>query len=414
VVHPTDTNTLLVRATYGILLTHDRGAHWYWICEQSIGFNGFEDPMMGITKNGTLLAGIFDGLSVSKDGGCQWDFEGGPLASRYAIDLSVEKNNPSSAVVVVSNSTGPGMFSTQVFETSDDAASFTQAGVDLPTEFLGLTLDPAPSDPNRIYVSGRYGAPDYQGVLERTPDRGKTWEKLPIPGSNDTLLPYIGAIDPNNPDLVYVRLDGDPSDKLIVSKDGGVGWNDAFVATGNLLGFALSPDGSTVAVGGETDGLWLAPSSTLQFQKVSDLKVRCLTWASDGLYACADEFTDGFTVGVSTDNGKSFEPLMHLKELCGPLACDANTSTGKECPMYWGQTSLSLGDATCGDTADAGADGGSSSSSSSGGGNGSGEGGDSSSCACSTPGGAIGSMLPALASLAAAALLRARRRAQRR
>jgi len=100
---------------------------------------------------------------------------------------------------------------------------------------------------------------------------------------------------------------------------------------------------------------------------------------------------------------------MHLKELCGTLACDENSSTGKECPMYWGATSLSLGGTTCAD-ADAGADGGSSSSSG---------GGDTptppeSNCACSAPGAAFGGALPTLLALSTVSLLRYRRRRQRR
>ncbi|CAN95529.1 hypothetical protein predicted by Glimmer/Critica [Sorangium cellulosum So ce56] len=50
---------------------------------------------------------------------------------------------------------------TQVWESNDDGRTWTQAGVDFPSTFLGVTLDSAPSDPRRIYVSGRRNGPTF-------------------------------------------------------------------------------------------------------------------------------------------------------------------------------------------------------------------------------------------------------------
>jgi MYXO-CTERM domain-containing protein len=415
-VDPSDPTHIVVRATYGLVTTHDTGKHWSWICESSVGYGGFEDPMVSLTADGSVMAGIFEGLSVTHDSGCQWDFAQGGLANKYVIDLATDKNDPKSAVLLLSNSVGGSMFLTQMWESKDNAGTWAQTGVNLPADFLGLTLDAAPSDPERVYVSGRFGGPDFQGTLERTKDRGKTWEKLPIPQSNDTNLPYIGGVDPQNPDVVYVRLDGAKTDHLVASKDGGATWTEAFTSSGNLFGFAVSPDGSTVALGGDTDGIWTAPAGTLAFQKMSNVGARCLTWTSEGLYACGDEFVDGFTVGVSKDMGRTFQPLMHLQVLCGPLACGANTSTGKQCPDLWASTQLALGGASCdgggaGTNTGASTGAGSASNGGSGGGSSGGNsGGSAFGCTCSfSSATAAGAFFPALA-LAGAALARRRRR----
>jgi hypothetical protein len=348
VVDPSDPEHIVVRATYGILSTRGAAGGWGWICESAVGYGGIEDPMLGITADGTFLAGIFKGLSVSRDIGCSWSFAGGALKDRYVTDLSVERVDPSRAVLIVSNGIGPSAFLTQLFESTDNGLSWAQAGVDLPSSFLGLTVDVAPSNPMRVYVSGRYGPADqYLGALQRSSDRGATWENLPVPGSDDTHLPYLSAVDPNNPDLVYVRLDGDPIDSLLVSTDAGETWTTAFESTGNLFGFALSPDGATVWVGGSKDGLWRAPTSTLAFEKVSGVHVRCLTATDTKLYACADEFADSFTVGVSTTKGSTFEPLMHLSTPCGPLACAEGTPVRAQCDEAWGATQLVLGAESC-------------------------------------------------------------------
>jgi len=415
-VDPSDPAHLVLRTTYGLTVSHDGGARWDWICEGAVGYGGTEDPMMAVTADGTLIAGIFEGLSVSHDHGCQWDFAQGGLKERYVIDLATERLEPKNAVLLISNSIGGSMFLTELWETKDNAVTWTVAGVDMPADFLGLTLDAAPSLPSRVYVSGRYGKPTYDGAIERTNDRGKTWEKLLIPGSNDLALPYIGGIDPKNPDVVYVRLDANKNDRLVVTKDGGTTWSEAFMSSENLTGFAISPDGATIALGGDKDGIWTAPASTLAFTKVSTVGARCLTWTTAGLYVCADEFVDGFALGLSTNEGKTFTPVMHLQVNCGPLECGATTSAGKTCPKLWGATKLTIGGATCeGGSTSSGSSTGATSTGSSAGATSSSSGGSSDGgCSITTPARAAGAVIPGLA-LAGAALAwsRRRRRAER-
>src|SRR5205823_5066760 len=60
--------------------------------------------------------------------------------------------------------------------------------------------------------------------------------------------------------------------------------------------------------------------------------------------ACADMFQDGFSVGVSRDAGKSFQKVMKLPELQGPLTC-APVQTA--CAAHWARIEVVL-------TADAG------------------------------------------------------------
>src|SRR6185436_11295825 len=96
---------------------------------------------------------------------------------------------------------------------------------------------------------------------------------------------------------------------------------------------------------------------------------------------CADQPTEGFAAGVSTDGGKTFSPLLDLRKLCEPLACDYPTEpVEKNCPLLWGATKLSI--VACEDEGAASSTSSGSSSSSSGGGGGTSSGG----CSCSAPG----------------------------
>jgi MYXO-CTERM domain-containing protein len=149
---------------------------------------------------------------------------------------------------------------------------------------------------------------------------------------------------------------------------------------GILKGFALSPDGKTILVGGETDGVWRGASDMMQFEKVSSVGIQCLTWSQAAVYACGSELKDKFTVGRSTNQGETFEPLMHLSCVRGPLACSADTEVGKECPAVWPATAEILDQPSCFNGT--GGDGGAGGAPDAGGNGGGGSGDDSGGCGC--------------------------------
>jgi hypothetical protein len=148
-------------------------------------------------------------------------------------------------------------------------------------------------------------------------------------------VPYIAAIDPIDADRVYVRAPTSTGgDVLFVSENAGADWKPILQAKGTLAGFALSPDGTQLAVGGPTDPVQLASTSDYAFAGVNDLGVTCLTWTDAGIFACADPATAGFSVGLSTDEGAHFEPLFDPSKLTLRV-CDAGTPVASSCPNAW-------------------------------------------------------------------------------
>ncbi len=340
VVDPQDPSHIVLRTTYGILETSDAGASWSWICEDAVGYGGTQDPAIGVLSDGTILAGIFEGLSVSRDRGCSWDFSPSPLKDEYVIDVSVHRDDPSRAVAITSTGTGAG-FHVIVAETADNGATWTQAGTPILSDFIALTIDVTPSNPSRLYASGIVGK-SFAPAIERSDDRGATWTRTYLDASFASGVPFLAAIDPQNPDRVYLRLSGDPIDKLLVSNDAGATFVEVFGGTDDLLGFALSPDGTRVAIGGPKDGVLVANTTDLAFEKVNSLYTRCLTWTQAGLYACGNEFVDTFTVGLSKDEGKTFAPIYHLPDIC-PLSCPAEAETPAACAQTWPGIVATLG-----------------------------------------------------------------------
>lgn len=363
IVHPTDPSILIARVTFGLLVSRDRGATWDWVCEQAVGFSGAEDPMYVITPNGSLAASTFSGLSRSKDAACSWAFEGGPLANQVFIDLAAQPGDAKSYVAFASSydrqevDSGALLFKSFLFETKDEGATFTQLGPAMDSTILGETVD-LTSDPNRIYVSAIRGSgTELKGYLLVSRDRGKTWTEIPFPLEPEERAPYIAAVDPKNPDRVYVRTARavDKPSRLLVSDDAGKTFRTIFSATGPLLGFALSPDGSKVYVGGPgpgptqqgqprpADGVQVASTTDFAFTKKSNIAAQCLRATRDGLWACSNE-ASGFVLGVSSDDGATFAPrLARLCDVRGPLACAAGTPAAVECPKLWPRQRNDLG-----------------------------------------------------------------------
>jgi photosystem II stability/assembly factor-like uncharacterized protein len=342
VVDPADPTHIVVEATYGLLATRDGGEHWAWICEQGVGFSSEEDPAVALTSDGSGIVGVVEGLFVTHGDGCAWA-PASALAQRPVLDDATLATTPSSAVAIAWGSITDT--TTSLFRSDDDAVTWAQAGADLPAGFSGVTVDVAPSDPMTVVVSGSFA--DGTAGLEISTDGGSSWTASTVPGAVALRPPYLSAIDPSSPETLYVRVPGVTADALLVTHDGGATWTTAFQGMGGLFGFALSPDGATVLVGGTKDGVWRASTSDLTFSKVSPLGVLCLAWAAAGVYACADERTDGFTVGLSTDTGATYTAVMHRADLTGPLACDAGTSVGAVCPSLWPATECVIGAAAC-------------------------------------------------------------------
>jgi MYXO-CTERM domain-containing protein len=336
VVRPLEAQHLAVRTSFGILMSRDGGRSWGLACESGIGYVD-EEPGIAITSNGTLLAAWSAGLGrASLRDGCEWALA--PEVPAPAIDVSVQKNDPTVAVALTRDR---GSGSAQLWESTNDGASWSALGTALPADFEPTTMDVAPSDAQRIYVAGTQGGAQ---VLARSDNRGEDWDLFEILSDVPESDPYLAAVDPGMADVVYVRTAGDPG-RLLVSTDGGEGWVTGFSATGPMRGFALAPDGQAILVG-DILGVWRAPAATLGFEQRSDIFVQCLAWAEAGVYACSNQYVHGFFLGLSGDEGASFAPIlsMHCITL---LDCAATTTVGALCPDDWPMLSMQLATELC-------------------------------------------------------------------
>jgi photosystem II stability/assembly factor-like uncharacterized protein len=348
VVHPTDPQQILVRVTFGVLLSRDGGQSFSWVCEKAVGYGGVQDPAVALTSDGSLLVAAFEGLATSHDGGCSFAFVK-EAEKEFVIDVATDKGDPSSAVAVTSTGKGGLTFHVRVLETTDAGTTWSLIGTPIDPSILAETIDPAPSRKQRLYVSGFSsvivdGKQVRSGALMVSDDRGTTWERRDLDLGTDKSV-YIAAVDPQNPDRVFLRTRGAEEDRLLLTEDAGKSFTTLATVPGSMLGFALSPDGKKIAIGGPSAGVRVADTTSFQFTQVSSIENACLTWTPQGLYACANAFKDGFAVGLSSDEAKTWKPLLaSYSALTGPISgCATEPSPAAVCAQEWAQLKATLG-----------------------------------------------------------------------
>ena len=358
-VGPTDANHLWLRTTYGLVTSADGGASWDWICESGVGYGGQQDAMVAATVNGKVFVAAEDGLFVTTDNGCGWS-RNPDIGANYVRDIAVESDGRHvlALVLVVGDTT----YDLVVFRSDAEGEHFTAVGPALSDNSVGETIDPAPSDPRRIYVTSAPlysvaadgGAVPDGAVLFRSSDGGETWQVLPIPGASRTNPAFIAAIHPTNPDVVYIRVQstrsgGQAESLLLYTDDAGDSFKEIFRGPADLLGFSLSADGNEVLIGlgdpfdptgvrtvdAAALGIYRAAQPDFSFTRRFSGHVGCLTRSSGGLFICGNTSRTEFILGLSTDAGQTALPVLELGHVRGPLACG---QTLRICQPEWPQS----------------------------------------------------------------------------
>jgi photosystem II stability/assembly factor-like uncharacterized protein len=357
---PTNPKRLWLRATYGMVTSNDGGETWSLVCEEGLGMdsNGVFDPMFGVHADGSISIGLMQGLKRTTDHGCDWQHVVPELEKTFVQDIAVDARDRRRALAISSYGT-ESSYVTELWETQNNGASYARV-TRLEADHFARTLDAAPSNPNRVYLSVMFLDPSdifIPGVpaMLISNDRGKNWTRvdLPVPPDSD---PYIAAVHPTNADVLYVRThqtyraDGSSAfaakSRLLLSENGGTTWREILSGDAPMLGFALSPDASEVLVGFGDDGdprrplvapesafgIWRAATSDFDFQRVYDRKVGCLYWTANDIYVCSRLDDAGFDLGLFNNTcPATIRPLFNKRRMTGILACAAETSTAQGC-----------------------------------------------------------------------------------
>ena len=66
-----ESSRIVLRTTFGLLMSSDAGRSWGWVCEEALDAVGTFDPSVSLGASGNVVLALQRGLAVSRDG-CAW------------------------------------------------------------------------------------------------------------------------------------------------------------------------------------------------------------------------------------------------------------------------------------------------------------------------------------------------------
>ncbi len=360
---------LAMAANFGVVISDDGGAHWHLICEQITGTNASQ-YQMGPPPGHALYAASFDGLRFGDDNSCGWTTAGGSLAGAAVSDVWPDASNADRVLALArpenpDHSLGP----VGLYQSLDGGKTFG-APLYAATGNLDLTgVETARSDQGQtVYMTMTDPGPPVHPYILRSTDGGGHWDVLDaLPGLGNR-VPRLAAVDPADARRLYLRVtdvsaSADP-DALVISDDGGETFRFPMLAGGTALrlsypmtAFLRRSDGAVIVAAGNARGVptaYISMDGGHTFSAwLNAPHIRGLAERGGDLFAATDSITDGYAVGVSHDQGASWQPLLKIENICGVARC---REVAAACDPDWPVLRIQIGipaDA-CGELADAG------------------------------------------------------------
>ncbi|HEU0032496.1 MAG TPA: sialidase family protein [Kofleriaceae bacterium] len=346
---PNDPATILVRTTFGLLISKDEGCSFRWVCEKSIGYGGEFDPKYAVASDGTLFATTFTGLRVSRDGGCTWvtataetpATDPGHIADIWidALDISATGE----VWVATAESARPN----NVYSSKDNGVTFQPRGMASPTIWW-KSIKTARTNPQRVYVTGYQVAgtlPDGgqsppTAHLLRSDDAGANWNELSLAAMmfGSTPIVMVSAVDPTDPDTLIVTSIGANAmgDRVYRSTDAGATFTEVTLTSQPVKDVLFAADGTVIVA--TLGGSFKSTDRGATFTALPNApQLQCIGQRSDGqLVGCGANWDPDFkAVALSADDASTWTKLFRFVELAGPIACPADTPNAQMCDPLW-------------------------------------------------------------------------------
>lgn len=343
-LRPGDPQTIYARTTFGLLVSHDAGCSFRWICEKALEYGGGWDPKLAIAADGTVFATTYQGLRVSRDGGCTWETamagagDAAHLGEAWVDGIEIAPNGH--IWIVTAESAKPN----NIYESADNGRTFEPRGMFSRTVWY-KSLKVARSTPSRIYATGYQVAAHATAHLYRSDDAGAAWTELPLSiRYGATPVAYVVGVDPTNADVVYLTsgVANPPSgDRLYRSADGGKTFAEVLATTDPIHDVVFASHGVIVAAGRDA----FEARDGLAFTKLAATpQLACLAQRADAtLIGCGANWAPDQMALATSSTGASWQKLLQLGELAGPLRCAPGTTVHDACAAQWPSLQQQLG-----------------------------------------------------------------------
>ena len=306
---------IILSTNFGLIISDDDGATWQWTCERA------ETSMastyaIGAPPQESLYALSPDvGLASSDDVSCGWIRDGGALATTIATDFFPDPTDARHVLAIAPVPADAGIGADVVYESMDGGDTFDATPLYVAPagdQLVGVEI--ARSDPRIIYVA--IAAPGPHPVLARSDDAGATWSTFDLEPSIGARTARIIAVDPVDANVVYLRVIGAGAELLAISRDGGMTFTTPItLAGGSLSAFARLASGTVLVAGllpgdgGTTAGVaWRSGDGGVTFDDWTLApmpRLRALAERDGTLYLAGSNYSDGWALAVSTDEGRT-------------------------------------------------------------------------------------------------------------
>ena len=346
VLAPTDRpHEILLATNFGLVRSEDDGQTWTWSCEQDGNSFGIY-YQVGATPGDRLYTISTRRVAFSDDNACTWQIAGGLLASMDAVDVFPDPTSPARVMAVaIPRGDAPGSYT--LLESSDGGATFgtvlfTAASAD---RITGVEI--ARADPKTVYLTisspaGDGGTSSLLRKLARSRDGGATWTVVDLTPTLGAGTVALLAVDRDDPLRVFLRLgsDGASGERLAIVDGGGASARAALeLDKGIMQAFARTSSGTILVAGvvvGLASALYRSRDGGATFQSLpAPPRFRGLAERDEIVFGAADDANDPFAVGYSTDEGNTWQPLMHFAQVQAIDTC-LETKCQAACQMQAG------------------------------------------------------------------------------
>jgi hypothetical protein len=323
---------IILAANFGLVFSEDDGAHWQYSCESQATTNG-RLYSLGAAPDDRIFSLSDYGVATTADMGCSWRLGAGPFEGGLVLDYFADPIDANHVVAVAEPPALSGLMPAQVFESHD-------GGLDYPTVLHpgvaagGIAgVEIARSDPRVIYVALFETSPAdalTHPRLARTSDGGATWEPIDLEPALGPSRVTIAAVDPNDPDRLYLRVggtgaDGRSVDSIAVSADGGLTFTKPVNLSGGKLMTFIARSNGTVLVTG------LLGATVVGYRSL-DAGATFAPWQpgvhprgfgerGSTLFVATDDSADGFALASSEDDGATWTPRLHFANVEAIRSC---------------------------------------------------------------------------------------------
>ena len=326
--------------TFGLVISHDGGTTWNWMCETAVGYGGLWDPDYSYSSSGALFATTFNGLKVMRNG-CTFDDT--PPGNLF---VSHDQLGSDGSLLFASVDATDD----KIYKSTDDGMSFP-ASTTPPGAMLNdwyETLYILPTDSQKVWLASyRFSGQTKTVYVYKSVDGGASFTAVTTNGitgvTSSSSLSIEGVDGAGN---TYARLTyagGVMTDNIYKLVPNGTSWTQ-ILSKPDTIAFLVRSNGDLVA-GTKTQGAYVSTNQGGNWTALTNPPhINCLVENSaHEVWACTQNYgdstmsipSDGYGIMKTTDLA-TWTGVLKYENIAGPVTCAAGTKQQDSCvAMTW-------------------------------------------------------------------------------